>query len=579
MAIRIEAELNANTKQAQLEVEKLNDRVKEVGKSAKKSGQAISSDLSIAKPVIRELDKFTGGLATKLIDVGKAAKLSGKAMKSALISTGIGALVVALALVVEYWDDISKLIDGVSSEQEKLLQDTQSTLKAQESQLSITNSMENTLKLQGKSEKEIRDLKKQQTDEIILSTELLLEQQIETKRSQVEAAERNKKIATGIIAFLSLPITILLGAVDSLTAGLTKIGVLSEATTLAKDYLDFTSSLIFDPEETEREGDETIEETKRQLEKLKNTRDGYVLQDKADSKKALEDKTRTEEEEARKKAEALESIRKTLIDTEAEERAEKLRLIKEDYAEQIRLAELYYGEDTEKVKELKAAQRLALAEQQEEFDQEDEETRLEEEARLKKINDDEWQRLQKQYDDERDLEKQKIRDRAMVVDAISQFADAESGVGKALLIVKQGLALQETILDLKRLTFKAQETAGNSVLATTENVAQSSKIGYPLNIITIAGAVAQGIGIMNSVKKAISSTKANVNIPETPNINSPAPSSLPPEFNIVGSSGTNQLADAIGGQMQQPIQAFVVSGEVTTAQELDRNIIDDASIG
>lgn len=37
--------------------------------------------------------------------------------------------------------------------------------------------MENTLKLQGKSEKEIRDLKRQQTDEIITSTELLLEQQ------------------------------------------------------------------------------------------------------------------------------------------------------------------------------------------------------------------------------------------------------------------------------------------------------------------------------------------------------------------------------------------------------------------
>jgi hypothetical protein len=48
---------------------------------------------------------------------------------------------------------------------------------------------------------------------------------------------------------------------------------------------------------------------------------------------------------------------------------------------------------------------------------------------------------------------------------------------------------------------------------------------------------------------------------------------------VVGTSGTNQLADAIGGQSQQPIQAFVVSSQVTTAQELDRNIIDEASIG
>ena len=55
--------------------------------------------------------------------------------------------------------------------------------------------------------------------------------------------------------------------------------------------------------------------------------------------------------------------------------------------------------------------------------------------------------------------------------------------------------------------------------------------------------------------------------------------SMPPAFNIVGQSDTNQLADAIGGQTQQPVQAFVVSSEVTTAQELDRNIIDGASIG
>ena len=54
--------------------------------------------------------------------------------------------------------------------------------------------------------------------------------------------------------------------------------------------------------------------------------------------------------------------------------------------------------------------------------------------------------------------------------------------------------------------------------------------------------------------------------------------SLPPAFNVVGASETNQLADAIGGQSQQPVQAFVVSGDVSTSQELDRNIISGASI-
>ena len=54
--------------------------------------------------------------------------------------------------------------------------------------------------------------------------------------------------------------------------------------------------------------------------------------------------------------------------------------------------------------------------------------------------------------------------------------------------------------------------------------------------------------------------------------------SIPPAFNVVGQSDTNQLASAIGGQSQQPIQAFVVSNDVTTAQSMDRNIVDGASI-
>ena len=58
----------------------------------------------------------------------------------------------------------------------------------------------------------------------------------------------------------------------------------------------------------------------------------------------------------------------------------------------------------------------------------------------------------------------------------------------------------------------------------------------------------------------------------------PAPPQ-PPAFNVVGASDTNQLADAIGGQTQQPVQAFVVSGDVTTAQSLERNIIQGATIG
>jgi hypothetical protein len=50
-----------------------------------------------------------------------------------------------------------------------------------------------------------------------------------------------------------------------------------------------------------------------------------------------------------------------------------------------------------------------------------------------------------------------------------------------------------------------------------------------------------------------------------------------PQFNVVGNTGINQLASTLGNQ--QPVQAFVVANQVTSQQSLDRNIINNASLG
>ena len=49
----------------------------------------------------------------------------------------------------------------------------------------------------------------------------------------------------------------------------------------------------------------------------------------------------------------------------------------------------------------------------------------------------------------------------------------------------------------------------------------------------------------------------------------------PPSFNVVGQSGFNQVAGALG--QQQPVQAFVVAGDVTSAQQLQNNTITQAT--
>lgn len=47
-----------------------------------------------------------------------------------------------------------------------------------------------------------------------------------------------------------------------------------------------------------------------------------------------------------------------------------------------------------------------------------------------------------------------------------------------------------------------------------------------------------------------------------------------PAFNVVGASPINQIAEALN----KPQRAYVVSGDVTTAQQLDRNIINESGI-
>jgi len=57
------------------------------------------------------------------------------------------------------------------------------------------------------------------------------------------------------------------------------------------------------------------------------------------------------------------------------------------------------------------------------------------------------------------------------------------------------------------------------------------------------------------------------------------PTPAVPSFNVVGASAENQLAETLSGQNKQPIKAFVTSSDISTAQSLERNIIENAAIG
>ena len=183
---------------------------------------------------------------------------------------------------------------------------------------------------------------------------------------------------------------------------------------------------------------------------------------------------------------------------------------------------------------------------------------------------------------EKELSDKKLAIKYKALDDLQIIFGAESKIGRMALLAKQALMARELVMEVaKTITFSAQ-AAARSTVALAEGTAQTAKVGFPQNIPLLIGFAAQAAGIYSAIKGALSSAKASGI--STPNISlgssaSTSTSITSPNFNVVGASATNQLAQTIGNQQQQPIKTYVLANDVTTAQGLERNIIQSASIG
>ena len=180
MAINIVANLEANTKEAVRQVDKVNEKVKEVSKNAKKAGDDLTEGMVIGNAAVKQVDKVTSGLASSLVKVAKAAKLSGKAMRVALLSTGIGAITIAVGLLVEYWDEITDLINGSNKELEKQIVLNNQNLDAVDRKLRNTRTQIELEKKQGKN-----------VDALIEKEKALIEEKRKTMLAQIELEKSN----------------------------------------------------------------------------------------------------------------------------------------------------------------------------------------------------------------------------------------------------------------------------------------------------------------------------------------------------------------------------------------------------
>ncbi|MCK4521814.1 MAG: hypothetical protein KAU20_04525, partial [Nanoarchaeota archaeon] len=166
---------------------------KNLGESVRDNGGAIAL-----------LDSLTGGLASKFRDAAEATKLFNfnlKGVRTALIATGIGALVVALGYVVAHWDDITDAI-GITNtgleKQKRLLEGQQTLLDARLELISSELALEEQV---GEISEESLGKQKELLDaQIVIRKEqlrLIEEGGLALKKRQLEAARDNLLLGRG----------------------------------------------------------------------------------------------------------------------------------------------------------------------------------------------------------------------------------------------------------------------------------------------------------------------------------------------------------------------------------------------
>ena len=171
---KLEYDVKLNVKGANAEAKEFKKRIGELNEEVDKNMDGMQA-----------LDTLTGGYATKVKDAKdqisggikfvKAFTKTFKGLKTAIIATGIGALVVSIGLLIAYWDKIKDFVTGTSrklEEQNEILEQNTQELDAQ---ASILEKQRKILELQGKSTKEITEQIKQQRLEQLENNKLLIE--------------------------------------------------------------------------------------------------------------------------------------------------------------------------------------------------------------------------------------------------------------------------------------------------------------------------------------------------------------------------------------------------------------------
>ena len=176
----------------------------------------------------------------------------------------------------------------------------------------------------------------------------------------------------------------------------------------------------------------------------------------------------------------------------------------------------------------------------------------------------------------------------------STIAKDNEDLAKVGLVLEKGAAIAGVIIQTQRAnaeigaTMLAEQGAYNAAAAATSLVAPAISAGFKTAAVT-AGVMGKKRILKNNIGAGISIAKIAATTLQSRGgagggasggASGGGAPSREFDFNLVGSTGVNQLAEGVANQFnQQPVQAYVVSSQMTSQQQLDHTIQTQASIG
>ena len=180
------------------------------------------------------------------------------------------------------------------------------------------------------------------------------------------------------------------------------------------------------------------------------------------------------------------------------------------------------------------------------------------------------------------IEEQTKKTRQQNLDAFEQAATMTMNALIAINELTQAFAKEDEASQKKAFKINKAISIANATINTALGVSKAlASSAPPMNFINAGIVLGSGIAAVKNIEKTtFDSSSFDTDAPSTSvgagggNGGGTSPSQAP-NFNVVGQSGFNQVASALG--TSQPVQAYVVAGNVTTAQQLANNTIQQAT--